>query len=95
MTSFATAWVVEARYVADAAERRAPFREEHLARLQQLHETGRLLFGGAFEDLSASLMGYLLPSEAAVRELVESDVYWRNGVWVGYTVRALAYPVFE
>jgi uncharacterized protein len=95
MTAFGKAWVVEARYADGAQELRAPWRAEHLARTMQLRDSGRLLFGGAFEDLSASLVGYIVESEAAARELVESDVYWRKGVWTDYTVRALAFPIFD
>ncbi len=80
-------FVVEATYTEDAANARAPFREEHLSRARELRADGRIALVGAFEDLSGSLVVYRVPDEAAVRELVEADVYWRNGVWVDYRVR--------
>jgi uncharacterized protein YciI len=87
-------FVVEARLVAGAAERRAPYRAEHLERVGRLVEEEVVAFAGAFEDLSASLLVLTVSSEEAARAVVETDVYWRRGVWTGYTVRKLNRVVF-
>jgi uncharacterized protein YciI len=49
-------WFVEATYAPDAAETRVPFRAEHLARLRELKRQGIVIEGGAFADVSASVL---------------------------------------
>jgi hypothetical protein len=80
---------VEAAYAEDAAQRREPFRAEHLDRVGKLAKQGALVVAGALADMSASLLVFAVESEDAVRAIVETDVYWRNGVWTSYTVRRL------
>jgi uncharacterized protein len=82
-------YVVEAAYAPDAADRREPFRAEHLDRVGKLSGEGALLVAGAFADMSASLLVFAVSSEDAVRAIIETDVYWRNGIWTDYTVRRL------
>jgi uncharacterized protein YciI len=89
MADVKTSYVVEAAYAPDAADRREPFRPEHLDRIGKLSAEGALLVAGAFADMSASLLVLAVSSEDAVRAIVETDVYWRNGIWTGYTVRRL------
>jgi hypothetical protein len=84
-----TSWVVEAAYAEGAAEKREPFRGEHLERVGKLSREGALVLVGAFADMSASLLVFTLESEDSVRAIIETDVYWRNGVWTDYTVRPL------
>lgn len=84
-----TSHVVEATYVEGAADKRAPFREEHLERVGKLIDAGAVLVAGALADMSASLLVLDIEGEDAVRAVVESDVYWINGIWTGYTVRKL------
>jgi hypothetical protein len=90
-----TSYVVEASYAEGAADKRAPFRAEHLDRVGKLHQEGALVLGGAFADMSASLLVFAVESEDAVRAIVETDVYWRNGIWTGYTVRRLNRVAFQ
>ncbi len=84
-----TCHVVEATYVEDASDKRAPYREEHLARVGKLIEAGAVIVAGAMADMSASLLILALEGEDAVRAVIESDVYWQNGIWTDYTVRKL------
>lgn len=84
-----TCYVVEAAYVEGAAEKRGPYRQEHLDRVGKLIEAGAVVVAGALADMSASLLVLAVESEDAVRAVVESDVYWQNGIWTGYTVRKL------
>lgn len=81
--------VVEAKYVEGAADRRSPFREEHLERIGKLIDAGAVVVAGALGDMSASLMIFSVEGEDAVRAVVESDVYWKNGIWTDYTIRKL------
>lgn len=87
-------FVVEAALVDDAARRRAPHRTEHLTRISKLEVEGVVVVAGAFDDLSASLLVLRLDSPDAAAAVIETDVYWRNGVWTGYEVRALNRVMF-
>ena len=89
------AFVAEATYAKDAARARAPHREAHLSRLAMLYDEGALLFAGAFDDLKGSLLVMAVGSEDAARAIVETDVYWKNKVWTGYTVRRINAVIFE
>lgn len=80
-------WVVEATYADDAAERRPAFRAEHLARIVELKAAGTVLEGGAFADLSASLVLVRAGSEQAAEQVCRDDVYFRNGIWTTLRVR--------
>jgi uncharacterized protein YciI len=81
--------VVEADYGEDAAQRREPFREEHLERVRKLGREGALVLAGGFDDMRTSLLVFDLADEQAVAAVIESDVYWREGIWTGYRVRKL------
>jgi uncharacterized protein len=85
----ADCFVVEASYAPDAAESRKPHREAHLDRVRKLADEGVVLLAGAFEDLSASLLVFQVESEDAVRAVIESDVYLKEGVWTEYKVKRM------
>lgn len=95
MSGIRPAYVVEARYVEGAAEKRAPYRQDHLERIGKLQRERVVVAAGAFADMSASLMVFDLEHEESVRAIVESDVYWRNGIWTDYTIRKLSRVVFD
>ncbi len=80
-------WFVEATYAPDAAETRAPFRAEHLARIRELKRQGIIVEAGAFVDVSASIVLLRATDEQAALEIVRDDVYLRNGVWVEVRAR--------
>ena len=82
-------FVVEPTYAEGAADKRAPFRQEHLERVGKLQREGVMLVAGAFEDMSASLLVLDVSSEEAAAAIVESDTYWHNGIWTDYSVRKL------
>jgi uncharacterized protein len=71
----------------DALEKRAPFREAHLAGLAQQKEAGVLMTIGPTKDLTKVFAIYDATDEATVRQLIESDPYWVNGVWTEYQVK--------
>lgn len=95
MTVTEPCYVAECTYARDAAARRGPFREAHLARLGMLSDEGALLLAGAFDDLSASLLVFTVESEEAVTAIIETDVYWKNKVWTSYEIRKLNRVVLE
>ncbi len=80
-------WHVEATYAPDGAESRAPFRAEHIARLQRMKAAGTLIEAGAFTDVSATVMIVRAVTEEEVLALARDDVYMRNGVWVEIRIR--------
>ncbi|MEB3321586.1 MAG: YciI family protein [Synechococcaceae cyanobacterium] len=73
-------------YCENALERRAPFREEHLAGLRRQKEEGTLLTLGPTEGSTHVFGIYEADSREAVEELVKGDVYWRNGIWTAVEV---------
>ena len=83
-------WLVEATYVANAIEARAPFRPAHLARLKESKAHGVVVEAGAYADASASLFILRTATEEEALEFCRSDVYWQNGVWVDLKARAFA-----
>jgi uncharacterized protein YciI len=89
MAEIVTSYVVEAKYVEGAAEKRAPYRKEHLERIGKLQREGVVPVAGALADMSASLMVLDVEYEESVKAIVESDVYWRNGIWTYYSMRKL------
>jgi uncharacterized protein YciI len=81
--------VVEADYAEDAAERRSPYRKAHIERVRKLAAEGALIVAGGFEDMRSSLLVFDLGDIDAVSAVIESDVYWREGVWTDYRIRQL------
>ena len=75
-------WFVEATYAPDAAETRAPFRAEHVARAAALKAAGTYVEVGAFLDVSSSILLVRAESEAEALDVVRGDVYMANGIWV-------------
>lgn len=68
-------------YCEDALEKRVPFRDEHLARLQRLKDDGTLITLGPTEGSTHVFGVFESESESAVRALLQADVYWREGIW--------------
>jgi uncharacterized protein YciI len=75
---------------AGAPARRQAVRERHLEGARALAERGTLHLGGAILDDAGGMVGSALvleaTDEAAVRALLETDVYARQGVWQHYEI---------
>lgn len=95
MASSQVCFLVSASYAGNAEQTRAPHREKHLERLSKLWEEGALLFAGAADDLSASIMVFAVESQEAARAIVDTDVYTRKGVWTDFTVTKVNRVVFD
>ena len=80
-------YVMWGSYCADVLEKRAPYREAHLAGLAQQKADGVLVTLGPTADVTRVFGIYEAESEAAVRALVEADPYWQNGIWTEYEVK--------
>jgi uncharacterized protein YciI len=83
------AFLVEATLSPDAITRRVPVRPAHLARLRALLGDGRLIVGGAVEDLSESILIIRAADLGAARAIVEADVYVAEGVWTEIRIRPI------
>ena len=72
----------------DYLERRAAFREEHLAYAQAAHERGELLLAGAMaEPADSAVLIFKAESPAVAEDFARNDVYVRNGFVTGWQVR--------
>jgi hypothetical protein len=82
-----TKYVMWGSYCEDVINKRAPYREAHLAGLHQQKADGLLVTIGPTQDLTKVFGIYEAESEQQVRELVENDPYWQNGIWTEYAVK--------
>ncbi len=79
-------FVLWGTYCKNALEKRDPFREQHLTRLESLKKQGILItlgptkctryVFGIFEDTSLD----------SVNKIVKEDVYWKEGIWTAIEV---------
>lgn len=79
-------FVLWGTYCDNALEKRTPFRQEHLARLQQLKDAGTLVTLGPTEGSTHVFGIFEGGSLQQIEELVHSDVYWREGIWTAVAV---------
>ena len=80
-------FVIWGSYCENVLEKRAPYRQAHLEGLNQQKERGILITIGPTADLSQVFAIYQAVSESEVRELIEADPYWQNGIWTEYQVK--------
>lgn len=79
-------FVLWGTYCDDALEKRAPYRQEHLTRLQSLKDEGCLITLGPTEGSTHVFGIFEVESLDAARQLVEADVYWKQGIWTAVEV---------
>ena len=73
---------------ADYLERRAPFREEHLALAWEAHSKGHLVLAGALSNpADGAVFHFRGASPAAAEEFARADPYVRNGLVTHWRVR--------
>ena len=80
-------YVMWGSYREDVLEKRTPYREAHLAGLAAQKTEGILITVGPTKDVTKVFAIYDAPDETTVRNLVESDPYWKNGIWTEYQVK--------
>jgi len=71
---------------ADALARRLAVRPAHAERVKQLAADGSIKIGGPLLDpesgeMNGSVLVFEAESAAAVRSMIEEDVYWTTNVW--------------
>jgi uncharacterized protein YciI len=74
-------------YVPDVVERRAPYREEHLAIVRRWRDEGRVVMAGALGDPPhGAALVFRVDDPAEVEEFARADPYVVNGVATGWRV---------
>ena len=75
-------------YVEDYVERRAPFRQAHLALADQAHERGELVMAGALCDSPpGAVFVFSVEDPSVVDAFVGADPYVSGGVVTSWRVR--------
>lgn len=80
-------YVMWGSYCDGVLEKRSPYRQAHLEGLNAQKAAGTLITIGPTKDTEMVFGIYEAEDEATVRNLVESDPYWQNGIWTEYEVR--------
>ena len=74
-------------YVENVVERRAPFREAHLAAARAWKDDGRIVMAGALGNPpSGALFVFLVDDPAQIEEFVAADPYVINAIVTGHRV---------
>ena len=81
-------WLLFYDYVDDILERRAPFRDEHLALARAAYEKGTLVMAGALsEPLDGAVFVFQADDRALLEEFVQDDPYVQNGLVPEWRIR--------
>ncbi len=80
-------YILLGSYCENALEKRTPYRQAHLDGLAQQKAEGILITLGPTKDNSKVFGIYEAEDEAIVRQLIESDPYWKNGIWTDYEIK--------
>lgn len=80
-------YVMWGNYCENVMEKRAPFREAHLAGLKTQQDAGILITLGPTQDATMVFGIYDADSEATVQAIVEGDPYWQHGIWTSYNIK--------
>ena len=80
-------FVVIGRDGPDGQEKRKLYREEHLRRLEELENQGRLILAGPFGDKTGSLIVFEAGSQEEASAFAEGDPYVTKGVFASHEVR--------
>ena len=79
-------FVLFGRYCEKAIEKRAPFRKQHLDRLSKLKADGILITLGPTKCKTYVFGIFESESLEVVKNLLEKDVYWKEGIWTSIDV---------
>ncbi|MEM7592784.1 MAG: YciI family protein [Cyanobacteria bacterium P01_A01_bin.83] len=80
-------YIMWGSYCENALEKRQPHRKAHLAGLTSQKESGVLITLGPTKDNTQVFGIYEADSEDKIRQLVEADPYWQNGIWTEYQIK--------
>ena len=75
-------------YVENIIERRAPYREAHLALVRGYVDRGELVLGGAFANpADGAVLAFKVDERATIEEFVERDPYVVNQLVTAWRIR--------
>lgn len=80
-------YILFGSYCENALEKRTPYRQAHLEGLAQQKEKGILITLGPTKDNTKVFGIYEAENEEIVKNLIESDPYWQNGIWTDYELK--------
>ncbi len=80
-------YILFGSYCENALEKRTPYRQAHLEGLAQQKEKGTLITLGPTKDNTKVFGIYEAENEEIVKNLIESDPYWQNGIWTDYELK--------
>jgi uncharacterized protein YciI len=81
-------FLLEYDLVTDYIERRAEFREDHLALATEAAQRGELVLGGALADRpDRALLVWRVDDRAIIDEFVRADPYVTNGLVRSWSIR--------
>ena len=80
-------YILWGSYCDNVLEKRAPYRQAHLDRLNELKQSGVVITIGPTKDLTMVFGVYEAEDEAAARQYVEEDPYWQHGIWTEYHLK--------
>ena len=84
------------QFVPDYLERRAQFRDEHLARAWEAHARGELMLGGAYADpIDGAALLFKGDSAGVAERFAAADPYVRAGLVTRWHVRTWTTVVGE
>jgi len=79
-------FVVFGEYCENEIIKREPFREQHLKRLRNLKDRDILITLGPTKCTKYLFGIFNSNNENQIRDLIEEDIYWQNGIWIKYEV---------
>ncbi|MDH6107741.1 YciI family protein [Anabaenopsis tanganyikae CS-531] len=80
-------YIMWGTYCENVLEKRDPYRQDHLDGLAKQKASGLLITLGPTKDTTKVFGIYEAEDEGTVRQLVENDPYWKNGIWTEYFVK--------
>jgi len=79
-------FVVFGEYCKDAIIKRKQFRENHLNRLKNLKDRDILITLGPTKCNKYLFGIFNAIDETQLKEIIEGDIYWKEGIWVKYDI---------
>jgi uncharacterized protein YciI len=80
-------YILWGSYCDNVLEKREPYRQAHLEGLAKQKESGVLITIGPTKDVTQVFGIYEAEDESIVRQLIEADPYWQNGIWTEYSIK--------
>ena len=80
-------YIMWGSYCENALEKRTPYRQAHLEGLNKQKQDGILITIGPTKDNTKVFGIYEAADQKTVRELIEADPYWENGIWTEYQIK--------